>query len=155
MDGNKDAMTKETMMAVRKVRAAPGLDYVQTDVPAPADDELLLKVRACSMCGTDIHIYNWESPWSESRFVPPKTLGHEVNGEVIAVGRSVRGFEIGDSVSAESHIPDWTCSLCKQGQMHICENVKFFGIDVNGFFAPYAVMPATNAWKNPASLKPE
>lgn len=145
----------EKMRAVRKMKPAPGLEYVITEVPKPGPDDLLLKVRACSMCGTDIHIYNWDPPWSQGRFVPPKTLGHEVNGEVIEVGKNVDGFEIGDSVSAESHIPDWTCSLCKQGAMHICEKLKFFSIDVNGFFAPYAVMPATNAWKNPASLKPE
>ncbi len=145
----------DTMYAVRKIKPAPGLEYVKTEVPEPKEGELLLRVRACSMCGTDIHIYNWEPPWSQGRFVPPKTLGHEVNGEVIEIGKGVDNFSIGDSVSAESHIPDWTCSLCRQGQMHICEQLKFFGIDVNGFFAPYAVMPANNAWKNPKHLKPE
>ncbi|MBI4173204.1 MAG: alcohol dehydrogenase catalytic domain-containing protein [Candidatus Aenigmarchaeota archaeon] len=145
----------DSMYAVRKLRPAPGLEYAQTEVPKPGDGEILIKAKACSMCGTDIHIYNWDPPWSQGRFIPPKTLGHEVNGEVIEIGKEVQGFAVGDSISAESHIPDWTCSLCKQGSMHICEQLKFFSIDTNGFFAPYAVLPASNAWKNPRNMKPE
>jgi threonine 3-dehydrogenase len=143
------------MMALRKSKAAPGLTFEKVPIPKPGKDEILIKVKACSMCGTDIHIYNWDPPWSEGRMKPPKTLGHEVNGEVIEKGKNVKNLEIGDSISAESHIPDWTCSQCKMGNMHICENLKFFSIDVDGFFAPYAVMPATNAWKNPKNMKPE
>lgn len=145
----------DKMYALRKMRSAPGLEFAEVDVPKSGDNDILIKVKACSMCGTDIHIYNWDPPWSEGRMQPPKTLGHEVNGEVIEKGKNVENFEVGDSVSAESHIACDTCVMCKTGNSHICQNLKFFSIDCNGFFAPYAVMPAKNAWKNPKNMKPE
>ncbi|MBI4182299.1 MAG: L-threonine 3-dehydrogenase [Candidatus Aenigmarchaeota archaeon] len=144
-----------TMRAVRKLRPAEGFELAEIPVPQPKAGELLVKVRAASVCGTDIHIYKWEPPWSQGRYVPPKTMGHEVCGEVVQAGPGVRGFQEGDSVSAESHIYDATCSQCLRGNQHICEKLQFFSIDTDGFWAEYAIIPQQNAWKNPPSLPPE
>ena len=143
------------MKAVRKTKEGPGLELVDIPVPEPGDHEVLVKVKACSMCGTDVHIYNWEHPWSEGRVTPPRTIGHEVCGEVIGIGKDVTLVREGDDVSAESHIFDGKCMQCRRGNMHICENLKFFGVDVDGFFAEYAVIPETNVWKNPPDMPAE
>jgi len=143
------------MKAVRKIKEGPGLELVDIPVPEPGDHEVLVKVKACSMCGTDVHIYNWEHPWSEGRITPPKTIGHEICGEVIGIGKDVTLVREGDVVSAESHIFDGKCMQCRRGNMHICENLKFFGVDVDGFFAEYAVIPETNVWKNPPDMPVE
>ena len=144
-----------TMKAVRKMKEGPGLDLVAIPIPEPKAHEVLVKVKACSMCGTDLHIYNWEHPWSEGRIIPPRTIGHEVCGEVVEVGSEVTLVQEGDLVSAESHIFDNTCMQCRMGNMHICENLKFFGVDVDGFFAEYAVIPEANVWKNPHDMPVE
>lgn len=147
---------KRGMKAVRKLEAKPGFSLADIPEPSPGKGELLIDVQATSMCGTDIHIYNWEPPWSEgNRFVPPKTMGHEVAGKVIQVGKAVEGFQEGDLVSAESHIWDGTCPMCLMKNYHICQNVKFFSIDTDGFWAEKAIIPQQNAWKNPASLPAE
>src|SRR4030066_160054 len=140
------------MKAIRKIKEGPGLELVDIPVPEPEDHEVLVKVKACSMCGTDVHIYNWEHPWSGGRIKPPRTIGHEVCGEVIEIGDDVTLVGKGDLVSAESHIFDGKCMQCRMGNMHICENLKFFGVDVDGFFAEYAVIPETNVWKNPPDM---
>src|SRR3989304_8787786 len=143
------------MKAVRKTQEGPGLELVDIPVPEPEDHEVLVKVKACSMCGTDVHIYNWEHPWSGGRIKPPRTIGHEVCGEVIEIGDDVTLVQKGDLVSAESHIFDGKCMQCRRGNMHICENLQFFGADVDGFFAEYAVIPETNIWKNPQDMPME
>ncbi len=142
----------DTMKAVRKMKEGPGLDIAMTRTPVPEEHEVLVKIRACSLCGTDVHIYNWEHPWSEGRIVPPRTIGHEVCGEVVEVGSSVTLVQEGDMVSAESHIFDGICMQCRMGNMHICSNLRFFGVDVDGFFAEYAVIPEANTWKNPPDM---
>lgn len=143
------------MKAVRKTREGAGVELVTIPVPEPKGHEVLVKVKACSMCGTDVHIYNWEHPWSEGRIKPPRTIGHELCGEVVKVGKEVTLVREGDLVSAESHIFDGKCMQCRMGNMHICENLKFFGVDVDGFFADYAVIPESNVWKNPPDMLPE
>ncbi len=143
------------MKAVRKTREGAGVELVTIPVPEPEEHEVLVKVKACSMCGTDVHIYNWEHPWSEGRIKPPRTIGHELCGEVVKAGKEVTLVKEGDLVSAESHIFDLKCNQCRMGNMHICENLKFFGVDVDGFFADYAVIPESNVWKNPPDMSPE
>jgi threonine 3-dehydrogenase len=140
------------MKAIRKTREGPGLELVSIPVPKPGEHEVLIKVKACSLCGTDVHLYNWEHPWSEGRITPPRTIGHEVCGEVIEAGKEVTLVDKGDFVSAESHIFDGKCMQCRMGNMHICQNLKFFGVDVDGFFAEYAIIPETNVWKNPLDM---
>ncbi len=145
----------EKMQAVAKTKPGKGLELIEAPVPKPKEDELLLKIKACSLCGTDVHIYNWDSPW-DTRFKEfPRILGHELCGEVLEVGKHAKGFEAGDFVAAESHIACGTCYQCLVGKAHICANLKFFGVHVDGSFAEYMVMPAVNAWKTPKSFPPE
>ncbi len=143
------------MKAVRKTKEGPGLELADIPIPEPGDHEVLVKVKACSMCGTDVHIYDWEHPWSEGRIKTPRTIGHEVCGEVVETGDEVTLVKEEDLVSAESHIFDGKCMQCRRGNMHICEALRFFGVDVDGFFAEYAVIPETNVWKNPPDMPVE
>lgn len=144
------------MVAVRKMESARGLTLTEVEVPKPGPADLLVKIKACSLCGTDVHIYNWDPPFSQGRLVPPKTLGHELCGEIVEIGSAVRGdFEIGDQVSAESHVACGTCWQCMNGNQHICQNIKFLGVDIDGSFAQYMALPAANAWKVPKSMPPE
>jgi threonine 3-dehydrogenase len=137
-----------------KQRRAPGADLVQLPDPTPGDREVLIAVRASSICGTDVHIWEWNE-WAQSRVHRlPLTVGHEVSGEVIRVGPGVQSLQIGDHVSAETHIADGTCFQCRTGRMHICENVQVLGVDRNGVFAEFAVLPELNAWKNDPKLDP-
>jgi len=143
----------EKMQAVRKLKSEPGTELSEVEVPKPGKDELLIEVKAAPICGTDVHIYNLDPPWDE-KFKPPKTLGHEVAGEVIEVGKDVKGFSEGDLISCESHIYCGKCRQCRMGNAHICENLKFYSIDVDGFFTKYAVVYPQTAWKNPKGMDP-
>ncbi len=145
----------EKMKAVRKLKSAPGLEYTETDIPKIGDKDVLVKVKACSMCGTDLHIYNWDPPWSEGRVKPPRTLGHEVAGEVVEVGKDVGLVKVGDFISAESHIYCGKCYQCRTGNAHICQNMKLLGVGVDGGFAEYVKLPECVLWKNPKNMPPE
>jgi threonine 3-dehydrogenase len=137
-----------------KSRRAPGGELATVPDPVPAEDEVLVAVRAASVCGTDVHIWEWNE-WAQNRIHRlPMTLGHELSGEVIRVGSRVKSLAIGDHVSAETHIADGTCYQCRTGRMHICENVQVLGVDRDGIFAEYAVLPEVNAWRNDPQLDP-
>lgn len=140
--------------AIVKNKKEKGLELIDVEKPAPKKGEILVKVKATSICGTDVHIYDWGA-WAQSRIKPPLIIGHEVAGEVVELGNGVQGFEKGDLVSAETHIYCNECFQCKIGNRHVCEKMKIFGVDINGVFAEYAVIPAQNAWKNPKGMKPE
>ncbi|MBI3272009.1 MAG: L-threonine 3-dehydrogenase [Planctomycetes bacterium] len=142
------------MKAIQKPGPREGAQIVEAEVPTPGPHDLLIRVRATSVCGTDLHIYKWDA-WAKSRLKPPLIFGHECCGEVVQVGASVRGFALGDYVSAESHIPCGYCFQCRTGLQHICSNLSILGVDVNGCFADYVTIPATCAWKNDPSLPVE
>ncbi|HTT25847.1 MAG TPA: L-threonine 3-dehydrogenase, partial [Thermoplasmata archaeon] len=140
------------MRAFVKQRAEPGADLVNVPDPVPKEGEVLIAVRASSICGTDVHIWEWNE-WARSRVRRlPLTVGHEVSGEVIRLGPGVTSLAVGDHVSAETHIADGTCYQCRTGRMHICENVQVLGVDRDGVFAEFAVLPELNAWKNDPHL---
>lgn len=141
----------ETMRAVVKASPAPGLQVASVPIPSPKPDEVLVRVLAASICGTDLHIYNWD-PWSASRVRPPLVVGHEVCGEVVDRGSMVKSPEIGDFVSLESHVVCNTCSYCRTGMGHICPNTRLIGVDRDGAFAEYIAIAAQNAWPNPPDL---
>ncbi|HDN80031.1 MAG TPA: L-threonine 3-dehydrogenase [Chloroflexi bacterium] len=143
----------EKMRAILKTKPGPGFEMRLVDIPTVGPDEILVKVKATSICGTDVHIYKWDS-WAQSRIKPPLIVGHEFCGEVVEVGKNVKSIKVGDFVSAESHIPDMTCPVCRKGQPHICRNLKIIGVDTNGCFAEYAVIPEICAWKNDPDLDP-
>ncbi len=142
------------MQSLQKVEAGPGAKIVEADVPTPKAGEILVKIKATSICGTDRHIYKWDG-WAGSRIHPPMIFGHEFAGEVIELGAGVDSVKIGDLVSGETHIFCGTCYLCRTGNAHICEKVKLRGIDVTGCFAEYLTMPANTAWVNPKGIEPE
>ncbi len=141
------------MKAIMKREAGYGAELVTIDTPEPSDSDVLVKVVATSICGTDAHIYKWDK-WSQSRIKTPMVFGHEFAGEVVKVGKNVRGIKVGDFISAESHIPCGHCKVCKNGQMHICTNLKILGVDTQGCFAEYVVIPEICAWKNSKEMPP-
>jgi threonine 3-dehydrogenase len=142
------------VQAYVKTQRAPGGELRKVPEPTPGEDEVKVRVRAASVCGTDVHIWEWNE-WAQAHVKRiPMILGHELSGEVVEVGRRVKGVQVGDHVSAETHIVDGTCYQCRTGRMHICENVQVFGVDRDGIFAEFAVLPELNAWKNDPHLDP-
>lgn len=146
-------MIPETMRAVVKAQAAAGAELQTVPVPAIGPRDVLVKVRATTICGTDLHIYRWD-PWAQSRIKPPMVFGHEFSGDVVAIGDEVTTVKIGDFVSGETHIVCGHCYPCRTGQYHICRNVKIIGVDRPGCFAEYVALPASNAWRNDPGLDP-
>lgn len=142
------------MKAVVKPGPQPGLELTQRPIPEVGPGEVLVKVRAASICGTDLHIYNWDA-WAQSRIRPPVIVGHEVCGDVVARGAMVTEPQIGDFVSLESHVICNICQYCRTGRGHICENTRLIGVDRDGGFAEYITIAAQNAWKQPADLPVE
>jgi threonine 3-dehydrogenase len=139
------------MKALRKPRPAPGAQVESVPIPEIGARDVLVRVRAASICGTDLHIYHWDR-WSASRLHPPLTFGHEFCGVVEKIGAEVTGVAPGDFVSAEMHIADGTCRPCRVGQAHLCRNVKIIGIDADGCFAEFVRIPAQNIWKVDPSI---
>jgi threonine 3-dehydrogenase len=134
------------MKAVVKTKRAPGAELCDVDIPTPGTHEILVKVLATSICGTDLHIYEWNE-WANNRIRHiPQIMGHEVCGQVVELGAQVSHIKKDDIVSAETHIACGHCYLCQTGNAHICVNGSIFGVDVDGVFAEYAVIPAHNAW---------
>ncbi len=132
------------MKAIAKVRPEPGVEIIDVPEPQVRPGTVKLKVELASVCGTDLHIYNWDA-WSAGRIKPPRIIGHEFCGTVIEVGEGVTDRKVGDFVATESHIVCGTCRLCKLGLGHLCENTQILGVDVDGGFSPFAVIPSANA----------
>jgi len=135
-----------TMKALRKMQPARGLQMDTLAVPATGPTDVLVRVKAASICGTDLHIYGWDR-WSQGRIKPPLTLGHEFCGNVERVGEEVTAVKPGDFVSAEMHINCGHCRQCRLGQAHICQNLRIIGIDQDGAFADFVRIPASNIIK--------
>jgi threonine 3-dehydrogenase len=135
-----------TMKALRKTQAAKGLSLETVPVPEVGHGDVLVRVKAASICGTDLHIYGWDR-WSQGRLKPPVTLGHEFCGVVERVGDDVTSVHAGEFVSAEMHVNCGHCHQCRLGEAHICPNVRVIGIDQDGAFAEFVRIPATNIWK--------
>ncbi len=136
----------QQMLAVVKAKAAPGAEVREVAVPKFGLTEVLVKVKVASVCGTDLHIYNWDR-WAQGRIHPPLIPGHEFCGHVAAVGAEVTAVKEGDFVSAEMHVNCGKCLQCRTGEAHICQNVKIIGVDTDGAFAEYVVIPESNIWK--------
>jgi threonine 3-dehydrogenase len=134
------------MLAVVKAEAAPGTEIREVKIPAFGRQDVLVKVKVASICGTDLHIYNWDA-WAQRRIHPPLVPGHEFCGEVVAVGDEVTSVREGDFVSAEMHVACGKCLQCRTGEAHICQHVKILGVDDDGAFAEYVRIPESNIWK--------
>ncbi|MCD6406032.1 MAG: L-threonine 3-dehydrogenase [Planctomycetes bacterium] len=135
------------------VKTKPGTGFELIDVPKPeiGPHDALIRVKAVGICGTDVHIYQWDA-WSRARIRPPVVGGHEFVGVVEALGRDVRHIEPGVRVSGEGHITCGHCRFCRTGRAHICQNVRIIGIDRDGCFADYLSMPADNLWPVPDEI---
>jgi threonine 3-dehydrogenase len=131
------------MHAIVKQSRAPGLTVTTVPKPSPGPGEVLIAVRHAGMCGTDLHIADWDA-WAQGRVKPPLIIGHEFAGEVAAVGERVTEIRPGQIVTAEGHIVCGHCLQCRTGNSHICRRTQIIGVDRNGAFAEYIVMPATN-----------
>ncbi len=134
------------MKAVRKMNPEPGVELVEMDVPQIGPNDVLLKIGATAICGSDIHFYKYDN-FAQTRLAIPVTLGHEFAGEIVEAGKEVSGFKVGDQVAADSHIVCGKCEVCRLGLQHICQNLDIFGNRVNGSFAEYMAVPETSLWK--------
>ncbi len=143
------------MTAVIKDKKDVGCKVVEKEVPEKlGEKDVLIKVLATSICGTDVHIFKWDK-WSQGRVKPPNIMGHEFAGEVIKIGSEVTKVKIGDIVSSETHIVCGECEFCKRGEYHICENTKIIGVDIDGCFAEYIRMPEFNLIVNNNGIDPK
>ena len=132
------------MDAIVKPAKGPGLELRQVPVPVPGPGEVLIKVHKTAICGTDVHIYNWD-PWAEEHILnPPKTIGHEYVGEVAELGAGVTGLKIGQRVSGEGHITCHHCRNCHTGNIQWCKFTTSVGVDRDGAFAEYVCIPESN-----------
>ncbi len=136
-------MQQKMMDALVKTEAAKGLTLMQVPVPEPKMGEVLIKIHKTAICGTDVHIYNWD-PWSQKNVVPPTVIGHEYVGEIAELGEGVTGYKVGDLVSGEGHIVCGHCRNCRSGNGQWCAHTKGVGVNRDGAFAEYICIPASN-----------
>ncbi len=142
------------MKALVKKHAEEGIWMEEVPAPEPGPNDLLIRVRKTAICGTDIHIYNWDE-WAQKTIPVPMTVGHEFSGEVVDMGSEVQGYEKGQRVSGEGHITCGHCRNCRAGRRHLCPNTVGVGVNRPGCFAEYLVIPAENAYPLPDSLPDE
>jgi threonine 3-dehydrogenase len=142
------------MQALVKHHAAPGLEMREVPVPSPAANEVLVKLEKTAICGTDLHIYQWDD-WAQRTIRPPLVIGHEFVGHIVEIGAGVRGYEEGQRVSAEGHIVCGVCRNCRAGKPHLCPHTVGIGVNRDGGFAEYVVVPATNLWPIPDAIPSE
>src|SRR5437763_14870587 len=139
------------MRAIAKLRAGPGLELTEVPVPTPGINDVLIKIKKTSICGTDVHIYNWDA-WAEKTIQPPMVIGHEFVGVIEDVGTNVQGFKRGDLVDGEGHIVCGRCRNCLAGRRHLCKNTQGVGVNRPGAFAAYLTLPMTNVWHHDPSI---
>lgn len=142
------------MKALAKLKAETGIWMTDAPEPVLGHNDLMIKIRKTAICGTDVHIYNWDE-WSQKTIPVPMVVGHEYVGEVVAIGQEVRGFSLGDRVSGEGHITCGHCRNCRAGRTHLCRNAVGVGVNRPGCFAEYLVIPAFNAFKIPDNIPDE
>jgi threonine 3-dehydrogenase len=141
------------MLALRKLEPGAGLALDEIADPVAGLGEVVVEVEAASICGTDLHIKKWDE-WSQQRIHPPLTLGHEFAGTVVETGEDVDHVQVGDYVSAESHITCGMCFQCRTGQAHMCERTRILGVDREGAFARYVAVPESVIWQNDRTKLP-
>jgi threonine 3-dehydrogenase len=133
------------VLALRKTEPGPGLDLVEVPMPAVGPGDVLVKVKAAGICGTDLHIEAWDS-WAAKTIRPPLTIGHEFSGTVVEVGSGVIDVAVGDLVSGEGHLVCGRCRNCRAGRRHLCIHTRGLGVHLDGAFAEYVALPMTNIW---------
>jgi threonine 3-dehydrogenase len=143
-----------TMRVLSKLERKEGIWMSEAPVPAVGPNDVKIRIKKTAICGTDIHIYNWDE-WAQKTIPVPMHVGHEYAGEIVDIGSHVSGFSIGDRVSGEGHITCGHCRNCRAGKRHLCRNTVGVGVNVPGAFAEYLVLPAINAFKLPDSIPDE
>ena len=136
----------QTMLAIAKLTAEPGLTLAEFPVPEPGPNDVLIRIKKTSICGTDVHIYNWDA-WAAKTIPVPMIIGHEFVGEIAQVGSNVQSFRIGELVDGEGHIVCGVCRNCLAGRRHLCKDPKGVGVNRDGAFGEYLCLPASNAVK--------
>lgn len=139
------------MKALVKAKAAEGIWLQDMPKPKIGPNDLLIKIKKTAICGTDIHIYNWDE-WAKKTIPVPMTVGHEFVGVVAEIGSEVRGFKLGERVSGEGHITCGHCRNCRAGRRHLCANTVGVGVNRPGCFAEYLAIPAMNAFPLPDAI---
>lgn len=139
-------MEKNKMYALVKEKPGVGLALHVVDIPQCGPDEVKIKIHYTSICGTDLHIYNWDK-WSQETIKTPMIIGHEYVGEIVEVGENVKDYHVGELVSGEGHIVCGHCRNCRAGKRHLCKNTIGVGVNRDGAFAQYLVIPETNVVK--------
>jgi threonine 3-dehydrogenase len=139
------------MRALVKLEPGPGLTLTKVKKPAVGHNDVMIRIRKTAICGTDIHIWKWDE-WAQKTIPVPMHVGHEYVGEIVEMGQEVRGFEIGDRVSGEGHITCGHCRNCRAGRRHLCRNTQGVGVNREGCFADFLVIPAFNAFKIPDGI---
>ena len=142
------------MKALVKAKAEPGIWMQDVPVPEIGPNDVLIKVRKASICGTDIHIWNWDA-WSQKTIKIPMVIGHEFMGEIAKLGDEVTGFQVGERVSGEGHITCGHCRNCRAGKRHLCRNTVGLGVNRPGCFAEYVALPAFNVFRVPKEIPDE
>jgi len=142
------------MKALVKAKAERGIWMEDIEAPSVGHNDVLIKVNRTAICGTDIHIFKWDD-WAQATIPVPMAVGHEFSGEVVEMGIEVRGFEVGDRVSAEGHITCGVCRNCRAGRRHLCMNTFGVGVNRPGAFAEYLSVPAFNVFKLPDAITDE
>ena len=144
----------QTMDAIVKTEPGKGLVLKKMPIPSPGIGEVLIKIHKTAICGTDVHIYNWD-PWSQSTIHPPLIAGHEYVGEIAALGAGVTAYHVGQTVSGEGHIVCGHCRNCRAGNGQWCVHTHSVGVNRDGAFAEYLVIPASNVIPIPDDLDEE
>lgn len=139
------------MKSLAKLKPEPGLWMREEPIPEVGHNDLLIRITHSAICGTDLHIYNWD-PWAQKTIPVPLTIGHEYVGVVADMGQEVRGFQKGDRVTGEGHITCGHCRNCRAGRRHLCRNTFGVGVNRPGSFAEYLTLPAINAFKLPPTV---
>ena len=142
------------MKALVKAKAERGIWMEDIEAPSVGHNDVLIKVNRTAICGTDIHIFKWDD-WAQATIPVPMAVGHEFSGNIIEMGVEVRGFEVGDRVSAEGHITCGVCRNCRAGRRHLCMNTFGVGVNRPGAFAEYVSVPAFNVFKLPDAISDE
>jgi len=139
------------MKAVVKTKRTRGMEFTKVPIPKIGPRDVLIKVTLASICGTDVHIHDW-TRWAQYRFKPPRIIGHEFVGKVEKIGDEVTQVNVGDHVSAESHISCGDCYQCRNGYSEVCKNLRLLGVDHNGACAEYLTLPEHVLWKNDPNI---
>lgn len=142
------------MLALAKTRPGPGLELIELPRPTPSPNEVLIRVLRTGICGTDLHIDSWDG-WAAQVVRTPLVLGHEFCGEIVELGSSVTGLEVGQFVSGEGHYVCGRCRACLAGRRHLCSNTRGIGYHVDGAFCEYFAMPAGNVWVHHTPVDPD